>query len=150
MVKEFSLGFIFDATGENVLLVHKQKPAWQAGKINGIGGKIEEGESPEDCIARETFEEACLTIPPQAWIYLGLITETSVSVHTFMTLFQGDTLDARKGDHEEVERFPTNNLPVNCIPNLRWIIPFAQEQMLDSDKSTFHVTYSSLPEPIKS
>lgn len=143
-MKEFSLGFIFNKTGERVLLVHKQKPEWQAGKINGIGGKIEVGETPEDCIARETFEEARLTILPQAWIYLGHKSEPSATIHIFMTMYEGDTSDAQKGDHEEVEWFPTDNLPENCIPNLRWMIPFAQEQMLGKDPGTFHITSSSI------
>lgn len=141
-MKEFSLGFIFNATGDRVLLVHKQKPEWQAGKINGIGGKLEEGETPEECIARETFEEARLTIPSQAWIFLGLKSETSATIHIFMTIYEGDTSDAQKGDYEEVEWFPTDNLPENCIPNLWWMIPFAQEQMLGTDPGTFHITSS--------
>jgi 8-oxo-dGTP pyrophosphatase MutT (NUDIX family) len=29
-----------------VLLIEKQKPAWQRGKLNGVGGKIEPGENP--------------------------------------------------------------------------------------------------------
>jgi hypothetical protein len=35
--KRYVLGFMFDQH-DNVLLVEKSKPAWQAGKYNGIGG----------------------------------------------------------------------------------------------------------------
>ncbi|MEG2538604.1 MAG: 8-oxo-dGTP diphosphatase, partial [Clostridium sp.] len=31
-------------------------------KYNGIGGKFEEGESPEECIIREAYEETGLTL----------------------------------------------------------------------------------------
>ena len=31
-------------------------------KWNGLGGKIEDGESPEDCIVREVKEESGFTI----------------------------------------------------------------------------------------
>ena len=32
------------------------------GKWNGLGGKIESGESPEECVIREVYEESGLTI----------------------------------------------------------------------------------------
>ena len=43
-MKKYTLGFIFTPALDKVLLVHKISPEWQAGKINGVGGKIEEGE----------------------------------------------------------------------------------------------------------
>lgn len=38
----YVLGFIFDLYAKKVLLIKKNKPTWQAGFFNGIGGKIEE------------------------------------------------------------------------------------------------------------
>lgn len=35
------------------------------GKYNGLGGKFEAGESPEECVIREVFEESGLTIDPR-------------------------------------------------------------------------------------
>ena len=32
------------------------------GKWNGLGGKLEEGESPEECVIREVYEESGLII----------------------------------------------------------------------------------------
>ncbi|OIN65936.1 DNA mismatch repair protein MutT [Exiguobacterium sp. KRL4] len=44
------------------LLLNRQKqPAM--GMWNGVGGKIEAGESPTEAVIRETFEETGLTIP---------------------------------------------------------------------------------------
>ena len=46
------------------LMVHRNKKLndIHAGKWNGLGGKIETGESPEECVRREVREEAGLTI----------------------------------------------------------------------------------------
>ena len=40
-MQKYSLGFVFDLPVEKVLLIEKQRPEWQKGKLNGIGGKIE-------------------------------------------------------------------------------------------------------------
>jgi len=40
-----------------VLLARRTHPAWLAGKWEFPGGKIEAGESPETCLARELTEE---------------------------------------------------------------------------------------------
>lgn len=41
------------------LMIHKQRGA-QKGKWNGLGGKFEPGETPEQCARRELLEEAGL------------------------------------------------------------------------------------------
>jgi 8-oxo-dGTP diphosphatase len=42
------------------LMVHRVKKAndMHAGKWNGLGGKLEAGETPEECAVREIYEEA--------------------------------------------------------------------------------------------
>jgi len=58
-------GFLFSHDGAQVLMVRKTHPAWMAGKLNGIGGQIEAGESPVEAMRREFAEEAGLLVP--AW-----------------------------------------------------------------------------------
>lgn len=58
----YVVGFLFsnpeDQYGDRrVALIRKAKPEWQKGRFNGIGGKIEEGESPAEAMAREFREE---------------------------------------------------------------------------------------------
>jgi 8-oxo-dGTP diphosphatase len=45
-------------------LVHRNKNAndIHAGKWNGLGGKLEGGETPEECVIREVLEESGLSI----------------------------------------------------------------------------------------
>lgn len=46
------------------LMLHrvKKRDDMHAGKWNGLGGKLEPGETPEECVIREVFEESGLTI----------------------------------------------------------------------------------------
>ena len=53
----YVLGFVFSLDASRVLLIWKNRPEWQKGKLNGIGGKIEEGELPIDAMKREFSEE---------------------------------------------------------------------------------------------
>jgi len=48
----------------HTLMLHRVKKEndMHAGKWNGLGGKFEAGESPEECVIREVKEEAGLTI----------------------------------------------------------------------------------------
>lgn len=56
------------------LMLHRTKKNQDinAGKYIGVGGHIEEGESPLDCIRREVFEETGFTL--NSAIYRGYIT----------------------------------------------------------------------------
>ena len=74
--------------GDQYLMLHRVK---KKGDLNhdkwiGVGGKFEEGESPEDCILRETREETGLTLT--AYRYRGLVTFFSDQAPTeYMHLF---------------------------------------------------------------
>jgi 8-oxo-dGTP diphosphatase len=53
----YVVGFMFNPAENAVLLIRKRRPLWQEGKLNGIGGRIEEGETPEGAMRRECVEE---------------------------------------------------------------------------------------------
>ena len=54
----YCCGFMRDIRDQTILLVRKQKPDWQRGRLNGIGGAIEENETPLNAMIREWHEEA--------------------------------------------------------------------------------------------
>lgn len=58
-MRQYTLGFI--KKNQQVLMLNREKP-YAMGLWNGVGGKVEEGESPEECMVREIFEETTLSI----------------------------------------------------------------------------------------
>ena len=50
----------FAFAGASVLLIRKARPDWQAGKLNGIGGKVEGAETITEATVREFREETGL------------------------------------------------------------------------------------------
>ena len=74
--------------GDEVLLLHrtKKKNDINRDKWIGVGGKFEDGESPEDCAAREILEETGLVA--EQLCFRGIVTFVSDSAPTeYMHLF---------------------------------------------------------------
>ena len=78
--------------GDQVLMLHRVKKENDENRDKwiGIGGKFEEGESPEDCLLREAREETGLTL--DNWRYRGIVTFVSDEWGTeYMHLFTSDS-----------------------------------------------------------
>ena len=109
--------------------MHKTKPEWQAGKINGLGGKVEEGEEASTCIQRELKEESGLIIEATAWTHVASLQGPLWVVDVFGATYLGDSTDAKSQEEEKIEWFAVNNLPDNVIDNLRWLIPMTIDKL---------------------
>ncbi len=70
----FSTSLCYIERGDEYLMLHRVKKQNDINKDKwiGIGGKFQEGESPEDCMRREMLEETGLT--PTAYRYRGIVT----------------------------------------------------------------------------
>jgi 8-oxo-dGTP diphosphatase len=82
----YVLGFMLDPRRQRVSLIRKNKPAWQAGKLNGIGGSIEKGETPAEAMAREFLEETGVPTSSIQWEPIGWMQGRDFMVHLFRTL----------------------------------------------------------------
>jgi 8-oxo-dGTP pyrophosphatase MutT (NUDIX family) len=67
MKNTYVAGFMFSPDFENVILIEKEKPAWQKGKYNAVGGKIENAETPMVAMAREFKKETFIETKPEDW-----------------------------------------------------------------------------------
>ena len=79
------------------LMLHrtKKKQDINGGKWIGVGGHLEEGESPEDCLVREVREETGLTLT--SYTFRGLITFISDRQETeLMCLFTADGFEGEQ------------------------------------------------------
>lgn len=70
--QEYVLGFAFTPSKKAVLLIKKTRPKWQAGKLNGVGGKVEPGEFDlAQAMVREFEEETAVKTDPLQWSMFG-------------------------------------------------------------------------------
>jgi 8-oxo-dGTP diphosphatase len=108
-MKLATLCYVIDEKNKKTLMIHrvKKKNDYHKGKWNGLGGKFNEGESPEECVIREVKEESGLTIKnPRLH---GFITFPNFDgVHDWYvfiftaTKYTGKIIDSNEGDLEWV------------------------------------------------
>jgi 8-oxo-dGTP diphosphatase len=122
-MNHYVTGFMFSKDMRKVLLINKLQPPWQAGKFNGLGGKIEKNESSQMAMVREFTEECGLKTHTTDWKeLLNIICPQEYHVTFFYTRSDNIYL-AKSLEAEQLTIFDTYQLPENIIENLSWIIP---------------------------
>lgn len=123
--------FIFDQD-HRVLLIRKNRPPWQKGRLNGIGGHVETTDKNiYEAATRETLEESGLVIDPDelVWFCQGqgsLSSGENYEVY-FFSAFGINIEDAHSRTDEKLEIHDSKNLPADTIYNLNWMIPLAKD-----------------------
>ena len=121
------------------LMLHRVKKEndMHEGKWNGLGGKLEAGETPEECIIREVKEESGLTIyNPNL---RGILTfpkfdgiDDWMSFLFTATQFEGELIDSPEGNLEWIEDTEVFNL--NLWPGDRIFLNWVEENRFFSGK----------------
>ena len=115
---KYVLGFAFDRD-HNTVLIRKARPAWQKGRLNGIGGHIEAGETPHDAMVREFREETGHEIP--VWDEVAFLEGEKWQMWVFRGY--GDVSKCRTTTDEPIQVVSAFRLPAGCIENLYWLVP---------------------------
>ncbi len=122
----YVLGFLFTRDNSRVVLIQKKRPVELAGKWNGVGGHIEEGESSVEAMTREFCEEAGLSILD--WQYRLEYRLNYGTVHIFTA--QSDTAKrVCQIEDEAVKLVDVANIRhIDVVPNLHWMIPLLLDE----------------------
>lgn len=123
MKTRYVVGLAFNATGDYVALIKKNKPAWQAGCLNGIGGKIEGRETPMDAMIREFQEEAGVITTRMDWRRFGQMEGPLFVVDMFVARSDDICGQAHTCTEETIVVIPllhTKNF--ECVSNLEWML----------------------------
>lgn len=143
-MKSYCLGFLLTDDLKTVILIQKNRPDFQKGKLNGIGGSIEKGETPLQAMIRECKEETNIEVDNFV-NFADLITK-DYKVHIFYAVnsYQTYTSQHRQMTDEKFRYFSTIYDGVFSIPdwfmgyshmaNLEYFIPMALNHYLKIDK----------------
>lgn len=149
----YVLGFAFAfATAEDLtefiptfLLIEKKTPAWQAGYLNGIGGKIEPHEScPFAAMVREFEEECGIKTGSDGWEQMiRFLLPTGGVCYGFRSLLDWDVLASATSTTDEIVRQTRANelefLRHRMLPNVPWLIELARA--IEPDRGMMCVEY---------
>lgn len=134
-MQEYSLGFMFSPTGNYVVLLEKARPDWQKGKLNGVGGHVEQGETPDAAIIREFYEET--GVQHEEWIKFAIMDMKGRAIIHCYKSFSEKFLSVDTKTDEQVAIYKLTEViqgefTDKMIPNLKYLIQIA----LDSEIST--------------
>jgi 8-oxo-dGTP diphosphatase len=127
---KYALGFIFDQARDHVLLIQKMRPAWQRGKFNGIGGKVEEGETFLQAMTRECWEETGISTEARGleWQHVATLTGENFLMPVY-SLFSQVVFYAIQRTDEPLQILPHRALPESRImPNIPVLISLALDE----------------------
>lgn len=128
---EYVAGFMFSEDKRSVALIRKNRPEWQKGKWNGIGGHVEPGETPLVAMVREFEEETGVRVKHEDWKHFCTLQGQFGTVHFYKTT--GDLTKLRSMTDEGIGTFSTEDIHKrNIIPNLKWLIPLALSEYNES------------------
>lgn len=123
--------------GQVFVLTKKDRPEWQAGKLNLPGGKMEEGETPEEAAIRELKEETGLEPCPNPHDFavevMGRIEAPDAIVYCVRVDVFHDVLKPAEGETEVSDwiNFWNARRSGLLLPNLQLIIPLVQSGVMD-------------------
>ena len=124
MMIDYVLGFLFSPDLNDVLLIEKQRPTWQKGLLNGIGGKVEKGEPFEIAMKREFLEESGLWVG--TWHEFCTLVGAKYKIKCFSGAHDFYCKFTTTTDEQVVVR-PTESLGERVVPNINWLIPMAKD-----------------------
>lgn len=128
--RKYVCGFLFDPNSR-VLLISKLRPDWQVGKLNGVGGRVEEDETEVEAMRRECIEETgidcknwqlfCVLRDARGWLVYFYYGAANIYAAQRLTDELPVIIECRDLDFDG-----------RVIPNLRWLIPMAQSMRHES------------------
>ncbi len=131
---DYTVGFMFDEVRDSVVLIEKNRPDWQKGLLNGVGGHINNNEQAREGMVREFLEEAGVQTEVGDWQCFCRLTVTSnpqgdsvAPMVYFFSAFNDVAFNAARSAEDElvVKREVIMLCYLKTIPNLQWLIPLA-------------------------
>lgn len=137
---QYVVGFLFDDEMKVVVLIDKKRPEWQAGKLNGVGGKVNDGEAPLAAMKREFAEEAGVSI--DSWRPFCELRSGYNVVNFFYAKDSTQLFHAHTETDEEVivgAIASILSVPEKFVPNLPWLLCMARSFSFGETAASFLV-----------
>jgi 8-oxo-dGTP pyrophosphatase MutT (NUDIX family) len=156
--KPYVVGFIVCLSTSEVLLIKKTRPVWQAGYLNGIGGKVEIDENGNYeraavAMSREANEECGINIPAERWINFADMQSNNWIVWCFIAnVSLEEFARARTMETEEITTMNLVDIHLkhhHLLGNIAWLVNMGLDAFFN--KGAFEppsITYNGFSFPL--
>jgi len=147
----YVVGFMFTTNMRRVVLIRKTRPEWQNGKLNGVGGKVEEHEETYAAMAREFREETSVQF--DGWKFFCTLSAGNDEIY-FAAGCSGSASEVKSPTEEpvfliDVESVEHNRICVglpmpdpgygdvsvaSAVHNLPWLVRMAIDSLVNEVK----------------
>lgn len=130
----FVLGLALTSDRRQVVLMLKNRPAWQAGRLNAPGGRIEPGEDAVTAMVREFAEETGVMTAPDDWCDFARLQGPDFDVCVFKA-FSDAFRNVRAAEDQPVALYALDGedfLGGRPISNIRWLVHAALDANTDA------------------
>ena len=128
---KYVVGIITDM--EKVVLIKKNRPDWQKGVYNGVGGKVEQNEIAIEAMKREAEEECGLCL--DKWFLYDIEEPNDHMLYMFYSVVSKEQiLSAKTLTDEEIGIFDISNIPINTQNNIKIMIQDIQKSNILKNK----------------
>ncbi len=148
---DYVVGFAFNQAMTAVALIKKNRPAWQAGKCNGIGGKVEQGETPIQAMVREFREETGVFTSEEEWRELaelkGVDSQNEIfTVSSFFTnnedIFRYvEAITDEEIIHVHIEDIASGKFH-EFVPSVPWLVFLAKDENMRNNQMKVKAIYA--------
>lgn len=122
---------------ENYIMIQKNRPDWQKGKFNYVGGKIENDETPLNSAIREFYEETGVQTDEKTWEYKGVLYRDSGQNQFKIWIYYAKNEIFKNCKTMTDEKIYFKNDYINCLSNIEWLTKMMED---DADK-IFRIQY---------
>lgn len=132
-MNNYVCGYIFNEIKDKVILVLKDRPDWQKGLLNCVGGSIEDADiTPRHAMVRECLEETGISTGLMDWRKFAFVENTKKTYKLFcFTLIVPSKTDIRPG-FNETEIVSWHNIPAlsyaRLVPKTKALIEMALDE----------------------
>lgn len=119
----YVVGFMFNEDKTKVALIRKTHPEIQKGFLNGVGGKIEQGENSIDAMCREFEEETGFFTHYYDWRKLITLISKKIKWEVDFYYSYGDINQLKTTTEEEIVIINVSDIDKEKVyPNLKWLL----------------------------
>lgn len=128
----FYIGKGGSVTDGEVVLIEKKRPVWLAGLLNGVGGKIEEGEEPIEAMVREFREETGVEVDGEQWKHFCEMKGEHFIMHCYYAF--GYIGECHSVTDEEIRFVQISDIKIGnpaFVENMPWLFSMMATQLID-------------------